>query len=96
MDAFTLFLETLLYKTVSIYVTNYSNNNLIYSGTIFNVSDTCISLIINAGKTDNFKKQKKPFINFNKQFSFSGIVIHPGSIVEIPINKIEAIVYYPI
>ncbi len=96
MDAFRYFLETLLYKTVSIYVTNYSNNNLIYCGTILNVTNTYISLVIDVGKREKFHKQKKPFINFNKQFNYSSIIIHPGSIVEIPIDKIEAIVHYPI
>lgn len=113
-------LESLLYKTVTIYVENYSNCNTKFCGTLFNVTTTYVSMVLVVGQSKNTAAtqpprllpptlgrfglpkrrrnihKKKPPINFNKQFCISPIIIHPGSVIEIPINKINAVIFYPV
>lgn len=96
MEELTLFLKTLLYKSVTIYISTFSNKSVWFTGVLSSVSNNCITIVLTIGKTKYRYNTSKTFINFNRYFEPSRILITPGQNVIIPIDKIDAIVFYPV
>lgn len=92
MDQLISLLEKLLYCTITVYVTTYES--IKFSGVLVHVSSSSIRIVL---KKNNYQvSSRRPYINFNKKYFDSEGTIYLGSIVEIPINKIDAIVHYSI
>jgi hypothetical protein len=96
LENLSLFLKTLLYKSVTVYISTFSIKSIWFTGVLSNVSNNCITIILTIGTTNYRNKPKKTYINFNRHFQPSDILINPGQNVIIPIDKIDAIVYYPV
>lgn len=93
MDDFIVLLDSLLYKSITVYISTYSDKSICFSGVLSKVSKDCITLILSITSKRYYRK---PFINFNRSFHPSKFVIIPGQNAIIPIDKIDAIVIYPI
>jgi hypothetical protein len=81
-----------LYKVITVYVESYLPKGLIFHGVLFKISENIISLII----VQNIPPEKKVLINFNKLFYPKQSYISRTNhlIVEIPLEKIEAVRLY--
>lgn len=90
MEAFNTYIKSLLYKTVSIYVTSYTSKPLIFSGVLASIDQKQIRLVIQSEVKSNPYK-----INFSRCFKSSDIVFVKGSLIEIPLSKIEAVLHHP-
>lgn len=94
-----------LYKTITVYTVSY-NDDINFTGTLASVHDDIIILVISLGVVETNLPQPKSKINFNRYYnntysSYNAAyntprLIKPGSIAEIPISKIAAVIYYPI
>lgn len=89
MNKFIEFLYSLLYKTITVYIASYEN--IKFSGVLYDINENFIFIVL---KIPN-NKHSKTKINFNKKYSNSKIIIHNNQIVQIPINQIDSIIYFP-
>lgn len=90
MDTFEAYLDALLYKMISIYITSLAEKPLVFSGILVSLTPDSIRLVIKSSlDTPNSHK-----INFNRRFQSSQTFSQLGSIVEIPFNKIDALIHH--
>lgn len=93
MDEIYSILKTLLYKWLTIYIESYSNQPVVFSGILYQLTPQIASVLIKPAEF--IQTSHKVAINFNKEFH-SDVKYSPGSIVEIPLDKIDAILHLPI
>ncbi|PKM96238.1 MAG: hypothetical protein CVU84_00550 [Firmicutes bacterium HGW-Firmicutes-1] len=92
MDQLLSLLEKLLYRNITVYVTSYQS--IKFSGVLVFVNKSSIRIVLK--KNNDQASPKRPMINFNKKLYHSEGALYLGAIVEIPIDKIDAVVHYSI
>lgn len=90
-------LKTYLYKTVTVHTVGSNDNIVDFTGTLAAIHEDYITLILTLGIVKKHDESPKNMINFNRTFNNTPPCLYqPGSIADIPISKISAIVHYPV
>ncbi|MCT4542900.1 MAG: hypothetical protein N4A63_05120 [Vallitalea sp.] len=88
-------LNSFLYKTVTIQTVGSNDNYIDLTGTLVAIHEDYITLILTLGIVKKTEESSKNMINFNRTFNNTPPCLHqPGSIADIPISKIAAIIHY--
>ncbi len=84
-----------LNKTITIYTVGNHNRAMPYTGTLSTIHEDYITLILTTGLIRQPRDLRRHSIDFNRQFNnCTPYLIRPGSVAEIPIDKIASIVHY--
>lgn len=88
-------LHNFLYKTVTVHTVGSNEHALDFTGTLAAIHEDYITLILTLGTVQKPDDPPRNMINFNRTFNNRPVLCKPGSIADIPISKIAAIVHYP-
>jgi hypothetical protein len=90
-------LKKFLYKTVTIHTVGCNDNSVDFTGTLAAIHEDYVTLILTLGVIKKHDESPKNMINFNRTFNNSPPCLYkPGSIADIPISKIAAVIHYPV
>ncbi|QUI23146.1 hypothetical protein HZI73_12985 [Vallitalea pronyensis] len=88
-------LHKYLYKTVTVHTVGSNEHALDFTGTLASIHEDYITIILTLGTVKKPEETPRNVINFNRTFHSRPVLCQPGSIADIPISKIAAIVHYP-
>lgn len=90
-------LKNYLYKTVTIHTVGCNDDSVDFTGTLATIHEDYVTLILSLGVVKKYDESPKNMINFNRAYNNSPPSLYKsGSIADIPISKIAAIIHYPV
>lgn len=96
-ENFVAHIKTYLYKTVTVHTVGSNDNIVDFTGTLAAIHEDYITIILSVGIVKKNDESPKNMINFNRTFNSTPPCLYqPGSIADIPLSKISAIVHYPV